>query len=343
MSLSIYSAQSAEANRLRFGEFEIYYDEENDTVIIKTGKEKVYFNTLYNKEEVDQLIAQGVDPSTFENWIFNRVMLYSFATGSAIGVVSLKELLEYLSRDMQALKVLMDEKVDARNVVDFNEEVKPAENKIYNAASSIYDFLILLLIKLIKRDDVVAYNAEVVPSENQIYNALSMHEVLKEVLTTSDLVLWDQDVKPEKAWNVYNAQSLWDKITSIRECECDPNLMDFLRELKQISTIDPPTAIGNLPTAIGNLKSFVLRGNIKAMGAFMCSNLPMKSNFTKRPDLTTEVNEEENDYNAVNDYEPFDPDNPVYGTYYLPCCLDITGTINGIHTTLDSHFIPRQT
>ena len=72
MSLSVYSAQSAEANRLRYGEFEIYYDQKNDTVIIKTGKEKVFFNTLYNKEEVDQLIAQGVDPSTFENWIFNR-------------------------------------------------------------------------------------------------------------------------------------------------------------------------------------------------------------------------------------------------------------------------------
>ena len=152
-----------------------------------------------------------------------------------------------------------------------------------------------------------------------------MYETLKEVLTTSDLVLWNQDVKPTFKWNVYNAQSLWDKITSIKECHCDPKLMDFLRELKQISTIDPPTAIGNL-------KSFVLRGNIKAMGAFMCSNLPMKSNFTKRPDLPTEVNGEENDYNAVNDYEPFDPDNPVYGTFYLPCCLDVTGTINGIHT-----------
>ena len=125
MSLSIYSAQSAEANRLRFGEFEIYYDQENDRVVIKTGKEKVYFNTLYNKEEVDQLIAQGVDPSSFEEWIFNRVMLYSFATGSAIGVVSLKELLEYLSRDMQALNIVMNGKVDSRNVVDFDADVKP--------------------------------------------------------------------------------------------------------------------------------------------------------------------------------------------------------------------------
>ena len=177
MSLSVYSAQSAEANRLRFGEFEIYYDQENDTVIIKTGKEKVYFNTLYNKEEVDQLIAQGVDPSSFENWVFNRVMLYSFATGSAIGVVSLKELLDYLSRDMQALNVLMNEKVDVNNVVAFDAQVKP----------SVY----------------------------QIYNASSLYDLLKEALITSDLVLWDQDVKPEKAWNVYNAQSLWDKITSI--------------------------------------------------------------------------------------------------------------------------------
>ena len=189
MSLSVYSAQSAEANRLRFGEFEIYYDQENDRVVIKTGKEKVYFNTLYNKEEVDQLIAQGVDPSTFENWIFNRVMLYSFATGSAIGVVSLKELLEYLSRDMQALNIVMNGKVDSNRVVDFDTQV--------------------------------------VPSENQIYNATSMYDLLKEVLTTGDLVLWNQDVKPEKAWNVYNAQSLWDKITSIKECHCDPNLMDY--------------------------------------------------------------------------------------------------------------------
>ena len=67
MSLSVYSAQSAEANRLRFGEFEIYYDQENDTVIIKTGKEKVYFNTLYNKEEVDGIkiishMAKGQNP-----------------------------------------------------------------------------------------------------------------------------------------------------------------------------------------------------------------------------------------------------------------------------------------
>ena len=44
MSLSVYSAQSAEANRLRFGEFEIYYDQEQDKVIIKTGKDQVYFN-----------------------------------------------------------------------------------------------------------------------------------------------------------------------------------------------------------------------------------------------------------------------------------------------------------
>ena len=97
MSLSIYSDQSAQANNLRFRVFEIFYDQEQCKVVIKTGKEKVYLNTLSNKEEVDQLIVQGVDSSTFENWIFSRVMLFSFATGSTIGVVSLKELLEYLS------------------------------------------------------------------------------------------------------------------------------------------------------------------------------------------------------------------------------------------------------
>ena len=113
MSLSVYSAQSAEANRLKFGGFEIYYDQiyydqENDTVIIKTGNEKVYFNTLYNKEEVDQLIAQGVDPSSFEEWIFNRVMLYSFATGSAVGVVNLKELLDYLRKNLWMKKSIQE-------------------------------------------------------------------------------------------------------------------------------------------------------------------------------------------------------------------------------------------
>ena len=126
MTLTIYSAQAAEANSLRFGEFEIYYDRKNDTVIIKTGNEKVYFNTLYSKEEVDQLIAQGVDPTSFEEWIFNKVMLYSFATGSAIGVVSLKELLEYLRRDMQALNIHMNGKVDSRNVVGFDADINPS-------------------------------------------------------------------------------------------------------------------------------------------------------------------------------------------------------------------------
>ena len=54
------------------------------TFLVDTGKEQVYFNTLYNKDEVDQLIAQGVDPTFFENWIFNRVMLFSFGTVIAI-------------------------------------------------------------------------------------------------------------------------------------------------------------------------------------------------------------------------------------------------------------------
>ena len=76
--------------------------------------------------------------------------------------------------------------------------------------------------------NVVSYEAEVEPTENQIYNASSMYETLKEVLTTSDLVLWNQDVRPNLKWNVYNAQSLWDKITSIKECHCDPKPLQQL-------------------------------------------------------------------------------------------------------------------
>ena len=96
----------------------------------------MYFNTLYNNEEVDQLIAQGVDLSSFENWIFNRVMWFSFATESAIGVVSLKELLKYLSRDMQALNVVKNGKHDANKVVAFDADVEPTESQIYSATST---------------------------------------------------------------------------------------------------------------------------------------------------------------------------------------------------------------
>ena len=197
MSLSVYSAQSAEANRLKYEEFEIYYDQEQDTVMFKTGKDQVYFNSLYNKEEVDQLIAQGIDPTSFENWIFNRVMMFSFATGSAIGVVSLKELLDYLSRDMQALNIHMNTKVDSCNVVSYDADVRPLVYQIYNA-SSIHKELKELMNAKADVSNVVSYDAEVEPSENQIYNASSMHKELKEVLTTSDLVLWKQDVRPEK-------------------------------------------------------------------------------------------------------------------------------------------------
>ena len=67
MTLFIYAAQSSEANRLKNGLFEIYYDDTNKEIIIKNGDEQVYFNVLYNKEEINQLISQGVDPTNFEN------------------------------------------------------------------------------------------------------------------------------------------------------------------------------------------------------------------------------------------------------------------------------------
>ena len=58
-----------------------------------------------------------------------------------------------------------------------------------------------------------------------------MYDALREVLTINDLVLWDQNIKPENQWNIYNAQSLWDKITSIKECHCDEEMMKKLSEI----------------------------------------------------------------------------------------------------------------
>ena len=37
MTLSIYAAQSSEANRLKNGLFEIYYDDTNNEIVIKNG------------------------------------------------------------------------------------------------------------------------------------------------------------------------------------------------------------------------------------------------------------------------------------------------------------------
>ena len=217
MSLSIYSAEAAEANCLKFGEFEIYYDQENDMIKIKTGNEKVYFNTLYNKEEVDQLIAQGVDPSSFEEWIFNRVMLYSFATGSAVGVVSLKELLDYLSRDMQALNIHMNGKVDSRNVVSFVSEVKPTEFQIYNA-HSLYEIIKELINGKVDSKNVIAYETEAEPTENQIYNASSMFKALKELadgkVNSSNVVSFEEEVEPTEN-QIYNASSMYEKLKEL--------------------------------------------------------------------------------------------------------------------------------
>ena len=105
---------------------------------------------------------------------------------------------------------------------------------------------------------VVAYKAEVEPGANQIYNALSMFNALKQVLTTNNLVLWDQNIRPEKESNIYNAQSLWDKITSIRECECDCEAINRL--LRYIDIIQ----VGDVMN-----KNFInVRANMQVMGNY---------------------------------------------------------------------------
>ena len=179
----IYAAQSAEANRLKNGVFEIYYDDTNKEIVIKNGEKQVYFNVLYNKEEVDQLVSQGVDPTNFENWLFNRIMIYSFATESAITITTLKELVDFLSRDMQALNTILNTKVDTNNVVE--------------------------------------YNINTQPTNTQIYSAISLYNVLKTILTNDNIIQWNESVRPDNELNIYDAQSLWDKIASICECNCD--------------------------------------------------------------------------------------------------------------------------
>ena len=250
MTLSIYSAQSSEANRLRKGEFEIYYDEEEDKVYIKTGTEdpsdpdsksrEVKFNVIYNKDEVDQLISQGVDPTSFENWIFNAHKVYSFATGNTVSITTLAGLLAYLSSDMQALKILMNMKMNL--------------------------------------DAMISYDPETQPVANKVYEALSLYPYLNKMLSLDDMIEWSDDVRHESNSSIYNAQSLWDKITSIVECSCDPDVMAFMTQLYKMSIIQDSGDSSTLP-------HLYIRSNVHAHGIFTCVNYPLNASYEKRPDV----------------------------------------------------------
>ena len=162
MTLSIFSAQSSEANRIRNGEFEIFYNENDDKIYIKTGRDQVKFNVIYNKDEVDQLISQGVDPTSFENWIFNEHNVYSFATGTGVSITTLAGLLMYLSSDMQALRILMNMKMNTDAMISYDPESQPVSNKIYTS-DSLYPYL----IKMLMTDDMIEWNDDVRSSIRQ--------------------------------------------------------------------------------------------------------------------------------------------------------------------------------
>ena len=286
MTLSIYAAQSSEANRLKNGLFEIYYDDTNNEIVIKNGSEQVYFNVLYNKEEINQLISQGVDPTNFENWLFNRIMIYSFATGSAIAITTLKELVDFLSRDMQALNTILNTKIDTNNVVE--------------------------------------YNINTQPTNTQIYNAISLYNILKKILTNDNVIQWNDNVRPDNDLNIYNAQSLWDKITSIRECDCDCETINEL--LRYIDIIHVDDVLNN---------NFInVRANMQVNGELYSPNLIYKSDFKIRNLLHTENNLNSSIYEIDTEgaYDPFDPAKPIYGRWIMPCNITLNGTINGIHT-----------
>ncbi|OHS98078.1 hypothetical protein TRFO_35578 [Tritrichomonas foetus] len=67
MSIAPYSAESAQAIQLVDGKFKLYYDKQKKQVIFDTGDEKISFNAVYTKEEVDNIISTGGDfnPTAF--------------------------------------------------------------------------------------------------------------------------------------------------------------------------------------------------------------------------------------------------------------------------------------
>ena len=76
MTLSLYSDESRMAEQLRRGRFRIYYDREDKLIHIESENEteKGYplFNSVYNKKEVDDIIATG---GSFNPTSFKRIIL----------------------------------------------------------------------------------------------------------------------------------------------------------------------------------------------------------------------------------------------------------------------------
>ena len=113
MTLSLYSDESRMAEQLRRGRFRIYYDREDKLIHIESENEteKGYplFNSVYNKKEVDDIIATGghFDPTSFKRVILmqglkmidvqnspnmNKVETYSeFATHTVENMLALND------------------------------------------------------------------------------------------------------------------------------------------------------------------------------------------------------------------------------------------------------------
>ena len=102
---------------------------------------------------MDQLISQGVDPTSIENWIFNAHKIYSFNTGTLVTVTTIAELLEYLAADMQGLRMLMTLKIDTDAMINYIPNDPPAPGKLYLAAS-----LYPQLKKILSLEDLVQWS-----------------------------------------------------------------------------------------------------------------------------------------------------------------------------------------
>ena len=146
-------------------------------------------------------------------------------------------------------------------------------------------------------------------------------------LNEEDLAYWNEDIRPHQNREVFSAPSLWDKIKSIRECHCDEDMMAKLAEIMKRIEYKDSSALDERP-------SLRFKGNVTLNGSLNSFNLAAHSLYMIRPpdDLSTTLPEEESRIDYDTDYAPFDPENPIYGKYWLPCHVQINGTINGIHT-----------
>ena len=162
---------------------------------------------------------------------------------------------------------------------------------------------------------------------NLIYSAYGMWDELEYRLSELDLVYWNEDIRSGQEREVYSAPSLYKKIKSIMECNCDEEMMAMLGEImKRIEYTDS--------SALDERPSSRFKGDLTLNSSLGSNNLAAQSAYKFRlPDnLSATLPEEESRIDYDTNYPPFDYENPIYGKYILPCHIPINGNIYCIDT-----------